>query len=166
MWDLNRAAPSVGGGLRILLWELYLLAMSTGDTDVKTSTAPHVKDLLGAAVDEALARYGSAAVDRMVGEDRWVCFENSNWTLRLRARPDPEGELALVRAWTAAFARGFNTVAEALNALGIRSPAPPAGIEDFRQPLCDAAGRVHSLTVSVKHGRIRAVSGFDEPPDW
>ena len=107
--------------------------------------------------------------DRMAGADRWLRFEGPDWSLRLRARCHRDGGPTRVRSWTAAFAQGFDTVAEALRALGLitsGSPAATAAIEDLRQPLRDEAGRVHSLTASVRDLRIRAVSGFDEPPDW
>lgn len=133
---------------------------------MRRGKAPCVQDLLGQSTDTAFERYGRAAADRRVGEDRWLRFEAPDWTLRLRARPDRSGGPALVRSWTAVFAEGFDTVAEALYALGLPPPEPSAGTEDIRQPLRDGAGRVHSLTLSVRNGRIRTATGFDEPPDW
>lgn len=117
----------------------------------------------------ALERFGAAAADRRAGADRWLRFEGPGWSMRLRARPRREGGAALIRSWTVAFAHGFETVAGAMRALGLPVPdlptetVPPG---DLRQPLRDEAGRVHSLTAAVKAGRVRAVSGFDEPPDW
>lgn len=58
---------------------------------------------------------------------------------------------------------------EARRALGLPRAEPPAATAaagDLRQPLHDEAGRVHSMTAALRAGRIRAVSGFDEPPDW
>ncbi len=143
------------------------MSASTNDEGaLRCVKAPCVRDLLGQPVDAAFERYGRVAADRRAGADRWLRFEAPNWTLRLRARPDRIGGPALVRSWTAAFAGGFDTVPEALRALGLPPPEPSAGTEDIRRPLRDSAGRVHSLTLSVRHGRIRAASGFDEPPDW
>ena len=143
------------------------MSANASDEDaIHRGTAPQVRDLLGQPGDAAFERYGRAAADRRVGEDRWLRFEGSNWTLRLRARPGRIGGPALVRSWTAAFAEGFDTVREAWRALGLPPPEPAAGTAETRWPLRDGAGRVHSLTLSVRHGRIRAVTGFDEPPDW
>lgn len=131
--------------------------------------APEVRELLGAPVPIALGRFGRAVADRRVGEDRWLRFEGPGWSMRLRARPGKEGDAALIRSWTVAFAHGFNTVADAMGALGLPVPEPLAGtatLGDLRQPLRDEAGRVHSLTAAVRAGRVRAVSGFDESPDW
>lgn len=143
------------------------MSASTNDEDtIRPETAPHVRDLLGQPVDAAFERFGRAAADRRSGEDRWVRFEAPNWTLRLRARPNRVGGPALIRSWTTAFAEGFPTVPEALRALGLPSPEPSPRTEDVRLPLRDGAGRVHSLTLSARHDRIRAATGFDEPPDW
>jgi hypothetical protein len=143
------------------------MSASTNHEDsIRGGTAPRVRDLLGQSVDAAFERYGRPAMDRRVGEDRWLRFEARNWTLRLRARPARSGGPALIRSWTAAFARGFDTVPEVLRALGLPSPEPSAGKDDIRRPLRDRAGRLHSMTLSVRRGRIRAATGFDEPPDW
>ncbi|MYL07205.1 MAG: hypothetical protein F4012_10490 [Gemmatimonadales bacterium] len=143
------------------------MSASTNDEDTThRGTAPCVRDLLGQSVDAAFERYGCPAADRWSGDDRWLRFEAPNWTLRLRARPSGVGGPELVRSWTAAFAEGFDTVPEALRALGLPPAEPSAGSEDTRRPLRDGAGSVHSLTLSVRHGRIRAATGFDEPPDW
>lgn len=143
------------------------MSASKNDEDsIREGTAPCVRDLLGQSVDAAFERYGRPETDRRAGEDRWLRFEAPSWTLRLRARPDRVGGPALVRSWTAAFADGFDTVTEALRALGLPSPEPSVGTADIRRPLRDGAGRVHSLTLSARRGRIRAATGFDEPPDW
>lgn len=143
------------------------MSASKNDEDsIHGGTAPGVRDLLGQPVDAAVERYGRPETDRRAGEDRWLRFEAPNWTLRLRARPDGVGGPALVRSWTAAFAEGFDTVPEALRALGLPCREQSVGTEDIRRPLRDGTGRVHSLTLSVRRGRVRAATGFDEPPDW
>lgn len=159
-------AATVFGGLRCSPATLLLPRMSTHGNDAAGALAPDVLDLLGATIDKVLARYGPAMADRTIGADQWLRFEGKRWTLRLRARPESVGGVAVVRSWTAAFAKGFATVPEALRALGLPSPKPPTRSGDLRQPLYDAAGCVHSLTVSLRDGRVRAVSGFDEMPDW
>lgn len=143
-----------------------MTASANDEEKIHRGTAPGVQDLLGQSVDAALERYGHAAADRRAGEDRWLRFEAPHWTLRLRARPDRIGGPSVVRSWTAVFAEGFDTVPETLRALGLPPPEPSAGAEHIRQPLRDGAGRVYSLTLSVRNGRIRAATGFDEPPDW
>ena len=143
------------------------MSASTNDDDaIHRGKAPCVQDLLRQPVDAACDRYGRAAADRRVGEDRWLRFEARNWTLRLRARPVRIGGPALVRSWTAVFAEGFDTVPKALRALGLPPPEPSEGTAELRRPLRDGVGRVHSLTLSERNGRIRAATGFDEPPDW
>lgn len=140
--------------------------MPTHEDEAKSETAPDVSELLGAEIDEVFTRFGPALVDRTAGADRWLRFEHPNWTLRLRARSDSVGGHVLVRSWTASFGEGFNTVLDALCALGLPPPRSPTRADDLRQPLRDRSGRVNSLTTSVQGGRIRSVSGFDEPPDW
>lgn len=147
--------------------------MSKADSEDRRSgeggAAPDVRGLLGAPAEAAFKRYGRAGADRRAGLDRWLRFEGPGWSLRLRARAGDDGGPARVRSWTAAFARGFDTMAEAQRALGLPTPERPpatAAVGDLRQPLRDEAGRVHSLTAILGDGRIRAVSGFDEPPDW
>ena len=140
--------------------------MLTHENGTLRGLAPDVRDLLGATIDEAFTRYGSARADRAVGADRWLRFEGKEWTLRVRARPQSVDGVAVIRSWTAVIEHRFGTVPEALRALGLPPPRPPVRIGDLRQPLYDSVGRVHSLTVHLKNGRVGAVSGFDEPPDW
>ncbi|WP_420446981.1 hypothetical protein [Candidatus Palauibacter sp.] len=147
--------------------------MSTADSEDRRpgegGAAPDVRGLLGAPLEIAFERYGRAGADRVAGLDRWLRFEGPGWSLRLRARPGGDGGPARVRSWTAAFARGFDTMADAQRALGLPTPKRPAATAasgDLRRPLRDEAGRVHSLTAVLRAGRIRSVSGFDEPPDW
>ena len=134
--------------------------------------APNVRDLIGQPVEAAFERYGRATVNRRTGDDRWLRFEAPGWALRLRASPEPPGDLerpgdpTLVRSWTAVFERGFDSVAEALSALGLPPPDPSVEAGELRMPLRDGAGRVHSLTLSLRQGRIHAATGFDEPPEW
>lgn len=154
------------GGLRCCPAAPLLPRMSQHESDAEGVLAPDVRDLLGATIDEAFTRYGPAIADRAVGADRWLRFDGKRWSLRLRARPESVDGVAVVRSWTAAIANGFATVPEALRALGLPPSRPPTGVGDLRQPLYDGTGRVHSLTVFLRDGQVRAVSGFDEPPDW
>ena len=138
--------------------------MSAGDRDARRTPGFDVRDLLGARAEAALERFGQPVADRRAGRDRWLVFEGPGGSLRLRARPRRPGASARIRSWTATFRHGFDTLADALRALGLEEPAPPPGV--LRLPLRDAAGRVHSLTASTRDGRVRSVSGFDEPPEW
>ena len=62
--------------------------------------------------------------------------------------------------------RGFDTLADALRALGLADATRSAAPGELRLPLSDRGGRPHSLTAAERAGRIHAVSAFDEPPDW
>lgn len=140
--------------------------MPADEDEVRIKLAPDVSDLLGSTIDEAFARFGPAVADRRVGADRWLLFKSPSWTLRLRIRPCSDGGHAVVRSWTAHFAHGFDTVPSALHAMGLAPQEPSTEVGGLRLPLRDTAGRVHSLTASGSAGRVFAVSGFDEPPDW
>ncbi|WP_419163183.1 hypothetical protein [Candidatus Palauibacter sp.] len=127
-----------------------------------------MRDLIGEPADTASERFGRAIADRRVGEDRWLRFEGSDWSVRLRARSERPGAPARIRSWTVAFLHGFDTVEGAMRAAGLPPPASRAGAGagPLRLPLSDGAGRLHSLTASLRDGRIRSISGFDERPDW
>lgn len=125
-----------------------------------------LQDLLGASAEAAFERFGRPAADRRVGGDRWLRFEGPGWSLRARARPLRAGEDARIRSWTIAFEDGFEALAAALSALGLGGGFPDPAEGELRLPLRDGAGRLHSLTAAEREGRIRAVSAFDEPPDW
>lgn len=140
--------------------------MSAGEIEAEGASSLDLRDLLGATAEAAIARFGLPAADRRAGGDRWLVFRNSAWSLRLRARPRRAGGPARVRSWTVAWPAGFDTLGDALRAIGLpgSSTVPDSGA--LRLPLPDGAGRLHSLTASRREGRIRSISGFDEPPDW
>lgn len=125
-----------------------------------------MRGLLGETAESALERFGTAEVDRALGEDRWMVFEGAGWSLRLRARPERFGAHAVVRSWTVSFDRGFESLADALAALGLPEIGTGADPGSLRLPLTDARGRVHSLTADERAGRVRSITAFDEPPEW
>ncbi len=123
--------------------------------------------LLGETEKTASERFGVVAVDRVLGEDRWMVFEGTGWSLRLRARPGRAGEPARVRSWTVTFEQGFATLEAACEALALPAPPPTADPRTLRFPFPDVRSRrIHSLTATVRRGLVLSLTGFDEPPDW
>lgn len=140
--------------------------MGTGEVRAGRGAFPDLRDLIGASAAVAIERLGHPTADRRVGPDRWLRFEGRGWSLRARARPRRPGGDARVRSWTVACERGFDTLADALRALGLADAARSAAPGELRLPLSDRGGGPHSLTAAERAGRIHAVSAFDEPPEW
>ena len=140
--------------------------MGTGEACAGRGAFPDLRDLVGTSAAAAIERLGRPTADRRVGPDRWLRFEGRGWSLRARARPRRPGGDARVRSWTVACESGFDTLADALRALGLADAASPPVPGELRLPLRDRDGRLHSLTAAERAGRIHAVSAFDEPPDW
>ena len=124
--------------------------------------------LLGETAETLSERFGVVAVDRVLGEDRWMVFEGAGWSLRIRARPQRTGGTAHVRSWTVTFERPtFATLRAACLALALPVDEASPDSEPLRTPLPDlSSGLTHSLTAVERAGFIRSVTGFDEPPDW
>jgi len=163
-------------------------------TRVASRPIPALAGLLESTVEVATARFGPATTERVLGQDRWVMYRGSGWSLRVRARQSSPGVPARVRSWTVAFEEGYESLADACEALGLRpvilGPRPPdvssaepcssaeprssaqlpSGAEPPTLLRCalrdDRSSRVHSLTASRGPGGIRSVTAFDEPPDW
>lgn len=94
-----------------------------------------------------------------------MIFEGAGWSLRLRGSRDSAGDLWLVRSWTVTLEEGPPTLDAACAVLGLSVEEVDA--HGLRLPLlCPRSGVVHSLTATRRAGRIRSVTGFDEPPDW
>ncbi len=103
-------------------------------------------------------------------------YESPGVTLRIRCEgasetvPDPDGEH--VAAWMASFRVGRNTLRQATEPLGLwPACAPderaPAGSGLVCRALEDPAREaVHSLTATVRDGRIVQITVFDESPEW
>lgn len=128
--------------------------------------------LLGTARSDLDARLGPPEVDRRVGDDVWLRFSAGGVSLRVRCEPAPAGGAPAVASWTATFAPGRSSLRSAAETLGLWPAAAPdrdaaeAG-PLIRRPLPDpSVDRVHSLTATVRAGRIVQVTAFDEPPDW
>lgn len=121
-----------------------------------------------------------------------MVFETAEITFRARCAADAEaradrganggGEAGVndgggmeprVASWSATFAEGHPTLRDAAATLGLWPDCAPdrkaaaAEAPLLRRPLPDPGGdAVHSLTATVRGGRIVQVTVFDEPPDW
>lgn len=126
--------------------------------------------LIGLTDDELVRRCGLPVARRTVAGDTWLVFRSAGVSLRARC----EGSApARVVSWTATFEAGHVTLRAAARAVGLWPAAAPdqeaATVQAplIRRPLpCPRSGRLHSLTASVRHGRITRISVFDEPPEW
>ncbi len=124
-----------------------------------------------------IARLGPPHVDRRVGGDRWLVYRAPSWSLRVRLRADAPETAGRARSWTLSFETGYPSLRQALDALGLevaepgggglpgRDAEPPRREGLIRRVLADGE-TAHSLTATVRGGRIRGVTAFDEPPDW
>lgn len=126
--------------------------------------------LIGLSEAELLARLGSPAARRRAEDSIWLVFETRDVRMRVRCRPGPPAHVA---SWTASFAIGQATLAEAASRLGLWPAAGPdeqpalSGARLLRRPLaCPRSGRTWSLTATVRQARITAISVFDESPEW
>jgi hypothetical protein len=132
-------------------------------------------DILGRAIglpaDALISALGEPVARRLTGDALWLVFEGLG--RRLRVRCDAAREGAEVASWTLSFDAGPATLREAAEPLGLWPQAVPdiaaelsEGSPILRAVAGAAEGRVHSLTVSAKGGRIHKVTLFDEPPEW
>ncbi len=87
--------------------------------------------------------------------------------------PDATAESADARvaSWTASFPAGEASLRAAAERLGVwpdcapdASPAQRRGL--LRRPLPDGRGGLHSLTATVRGGRVVQLTAFDERPEW
>ena len=122
-------------------------------------------------VDDVRARFGSPESDRSIGRDQWIIYATDEWRLRLRCEP-PAGAPApsAVRSWTLDLAAGFRDLPEALATLGLRAIGPvaacPAAPDRLVRCELEAGGGRASLTARIESGLVRAITAFDEAPDW
>ncbi len=130
-------------------------------------------EILGRAIGlpaaDVVSALGEPVARRQTGEDLWLVFEAPG--RRLRVRCDAVREEAAVASWTLSFDAGPSSLQEAAEMLGLwpqAAPDIPAELYEGSPILraVKAEGRTHSLTVSVKRGRIHKVTLFDEPPEW
>lgn len=110
--------------------------------------------------------------DRRRGGERWLVFELTDLSLRVRCTGASDGDGGRVASWTASFREPPSTLREAAERLGLWPElAPDAGAAGaggmLRRPLPSSEGEApHSVTAAVRGGAIRQVTAFDEPPDW
>ena len=118
---------------------------------------------------EAVGRLGAPTARRVAAGDVWLVFELSACTLRARCSGSTTSRIA---SWTATFSRGYDCLREAVDLLGLWPAAAPDEIAVrcehplIRRALPRPDGEVHTLTATVREGRVVAVSVFDEAPDW
>ena len=127
--------------------------------------------LIGLTELQLQAHLGLATSRREIGGDAWLVFQLPDVTLRVRCRDDGDGSQCA--SWTASFAGGFDTLAEAAGEVGLWPAAEPdeiaAVVETplIRRALPDPERSVvHSLTATIRAGCFTQISMFDEPPDW
>ncbi len=129
--------------------------------------------LIGLGVEELVARFGAATTRRTVGRELWLIFDSAELRLRLRCADLPDADRFRVRSWTASFATGHPTLAEAARSVGLWPiVAPDEAADGFPHPLvrrplpCPTRGTVYSFTATIRRGTFTGVSVFDEEPDW
>jgi len=127
--------------------------------------------LIGLTEPQLTTRLGQPATRRDNGEDVWCVFAPADLTCRVRLRTGGDG--ARCASWTASFAIGYPTLAEALAAVGLWPAGGPDRLAEttrtplVRRPLPDAeSSAVHSLTATIRNRLFTQISVFDEAPDW
>lgn len=126
--------------------------------------------LIGLTDTELSRRLGEAVTRMVAGGEPWLVLHTDDLTLRVRcAGPAP----ARVASWTATFTTARASLREAALAVGLWPMAAPdeeggsVRAPLIRRPItCPISGVIHSLTATVRDGRITQISVFDEPPDW
>ncbi len=126
--------------------------------------------LVGLAEDDLTRRFGESTSRRTLGPDTWVVFASEKMSLRIRLTGDPVPKVA---SWTASFAIGFRHLSDAARTVGLWPAAgPEEDASGITLPLvrralpCSGSDRMYSLTATVRQGRFKALSVFDEDPDW
>jgi hypothetical protein len=132
--------------------------------------------VVGSRVEVVRSRLGVPAAERRVGKERWLVYESPDVTLRIRCEGASEAErdrdVEHVASWMAALRLGYDTLREATEPFGLwpacaPDEAAPAGSSLLCRSLEDpATGAVHTLTATVREGRVVQITVFDEPPEW
>ena len=127
--------------------------------------------LIGFTEDQLRDHLGSASSRREPGGDTWLVFRSSDLTLRVRCRDSGDGSRCA--SWTASFAEGFYSLAEAADAVGLWPASGPDEVAaEVTTPLirrslpCPERSLVYSLTATVRGGLFTQITVFDETPDW
>jgi hypothetical protein len=119
------------------------------------------------------ARLGQAAVDKSVGNGRWLVYDLRGMRLRIRLAPKRGSQAGSERvvSWTVTFLQGGPRPTDVAASLGLSlhdefEPVPKDPCL-LRCPLSDpGSGDLHSLTARVEEGRLVELTAFDEPPEW
>ena len=138
---------------------------------MSSSDAPISFDrLIGMTQAEIIDCLGEPATSRRLGYDTWLVFVSAGLDLRVRCGGT---EPARVASWTATFRSAHASLREAAVAVGLWPAAAPdesaesCGRPLLRRPLpAPDSDTLHTLTATVRNGRITQLSAFDEPPDW
>lgn len=141
-----------------------------------------LRGLLAEPPERVIERLGRPRLERRTGPDRWLLYERDGIRLRIRCGPgaspvarDPDaaGESpdARVASWTASFPGGEAGLRAAAERVGLwpdcaPDASPTGGHGLLRRPLPDGRGGLHSLTATVRGGRVVQLTAFDEPPEW
>ncbi|MDH3296888.1 MAG: hypothetical protein OEM23_03315 [Gemmatimonadota bacterium] len=127
--------------------------------------------LIGRTEPQLTSLLGPPKSRRETGADVWCVFAPADLECRVRFRDADGGRRCA--SWTASFADGFRTLADATSAVGLWPAASPdESAESVHAPLVRRAIRgpedrlVYSLTATVRNGRFAQISVFDEAPDW
>lgn len=127
--------------------------------------------LIGLTEAQLAARLGQPATRRYIGQNVWCVFAPADLTCRVRLRAGGDG--VRCAAWTASFAVGYPTLAEALSAVCLWPAAGPDQQAEttrtplVRRPLPDTeSSAIYSLTATIRNRLFTQISVFDEAPDW
>jgi len=126
-------------------------------------------EILGVSAAGVCGRLGVPRLQRLVSGEPWLLYEWKKLSVRIRCGAGSKG----VTSWTVRFVDGARTLCEATRPLGLwPAAAPDAAAAATPEPmlrravLLPGATAPRSLTASLAEGRIKAVTLFDEPPDW
>ena len=134
-------------------------------------------DLIGMREAAVRACLGEPITRRSAGGDVWLVFDTPPGPLRVRCRVNA-GRGPCVASWTVTFGAPRDTLAGAAGAVGLwPAAAPDVHAAEVNEPLvrrqlrvssrnAGEAGRLLSMTATVRRGRFDRLSVFDEAPDW
>ena len=133
---------------------------------------PNLDGLIGATLEEAVARLGDPVARTSAGAETWARFAGGGDARRWEVRVRLGG--AQVRSWTIHLDPPAGPAERVLRKLGLQ-PVPHAGTGQaggpemlrFLLPSPRGAGESDcSLTAQTRSGLLVSATGFDEPPDW
>ena len=139
------------------------------DVTERRPDGPDLGQMLGMGGEDVRSRLGAPDAERTVDGETWLIYRGDGWRLRLRLSSSADAA-PTVRSWTCEWSPGAPDLASAARSVGVAlegtADSPPesnggllrAGVRGER---CSA-----SLTATVRSGRVRTVTVFDEAPDW